>query len=290
VGNFQRGRRQGLKNRDFGSSGIDVRLAASNGARHLDNSARAGKWRTGRPSNRPERVTFAPDLHAGPSLSVYENVSNFLATEKAQSVRIELVSMLHHRALGRDLEKLVVSVVDPRQPMRSMMRAMLAAIGTGRIETYAGANEAFEAMSYNPPDLVIAAASMQPVSGPELIRAMRRADAGPLCFVPAMIMSAHARPSLVEEALRAGAHQVLVLPTSASTLYRRLDWLLNDDRPFELDGDNYVVAGMEERLSLSFPRPSYVPATGPASLPLAIGQTEGQGNAPFALRMRAVQN
>jgi hypothetical protein len=37
-------------------------------------------------------------------------------------------------------------------------------------------------------------------------------------------MSAHARPSHVEDALRAGAHQVL---------YRRLDWLLNDDRPYE---------------------------------------------------------
>jgi PleD family two-component response regulator len=198
--------------------------------------------------------------------------------------------MLHHRALGRDLEQLVVSVIDNRRPMRSMMRAMLAAIGTGRIDTYENANEAFEAMACDPPDLVIAAAHMQPISGSELVRAMRHVDAGPLCFVPAMIMSAHARPSLVEEALRAGAHQVLVLPTSASTLYRRLDWLLNDDRPFERDGDIYVVAGMEERLSLSFPRPSYVPTPGPASLPLAIGQTDGAGDAPYALRMRAAQN
>jgi len=53
---------------------------------------------------------------------------------------------------------------------------------------------------------------------------------------------------------------VLVLPTTASTLFRRLDWLINDDRPFELKGGHYVVAGMEERLSLSFQRPVYVPA------------------------------
>ena len=199
--------------------------------------------------------------------------------------------MLHHRALGRDLEELAVAVVDNRQPMRSMMRAMLAAIGTGRIDTYDSAHDAFEAMTVNTPDLVIASAFMQPVTGSELVRSMRHVNAGPLCFVPAMIMSAHARPNLIEEALRAGAHQVLVLPTSASTLYRRLDWLLNDDRPFERDGDNYVVAGMEERLSLSFPRPSYLPAPGPASLPLAIGQPDGlAGNGPYALRMRAVQN
>ena len=74
-----------------------------------------------------------------------------------------------------------------------------------------------------------------------------------------MIMSARAKPALVEESLRAGAHQVLVLPISASTLYRRLDWLINDDRPFEFKGEHYVVAGLEERLSLSVQRPVYVP-------------------------------
>ena len=115
--------------------------------------------------------------------------------------------------------------------------------------------------------LVIAAASMQPFTGPALVRCMRRASSDALCFVPAMIMSAHAKPTIVEDALRAGAHQVLVLPTSASTLYRRLDWLLNDDRPFELRGEHYIVAGMEERLSLSFQRPIYVPAE--PSFPLA---------------------
>jgi hypothetical protein len=76
-----------------------------------------------------------------------------------------------------------------------------------------------------------------------------------------MIMSVRAKPAVVEEALRAGAHQVLVLPTTASTLYRRLAWLINDDRPFELRGEHYVVTGMEERLALSFQRPSYVPAS-----------------------------
>ena len=100
---------------------------------------------------------------------------------------------------------------------------------------------------------------MQPLSGAALVRAMRHALSGPLSLVPAMIMSARAKPALVEESLRAGAHQVLVLPISASTLYRRLDWLINDDRPFELKGEHYVVAGLEERLSLSVQRPVYVP-------------------------------
>jgi DNA-binding NarL/FixJ family response regulator len=182
--------------------------------------------------------------------------------------------MLYHRALGRDLDKLVVAVVDNRRPMLSVIRAMLAAIGTGRIDTYERPAESVEAMAATVPDLVIAAASMQPLTGPALVRIMRRSRSGPLALVPAIIMSAHSKPAIVEEALRAGAHQVLVLPTSASTLCRRLDWLLNDDRPFELKGEHYVVAGMEERLSLSFQRPIYVPAEPSFPLPRSAPDEE----------------
>jgi two-component system chemotaxis response regulator CheY len=180
--------------------------------------------------------------------------------------------MLFHRALGRDLDELVVAVVDNRRPMLSLMRAMLAAIGTGRIDTYESPTEAIDEMGRTVPDLVIAAASMQPFTGPALVKTMRRVSSEALCFVPAMIMSVHAKSTIVEDALRAGAHQVLVLPTSASTLYRRLDWLLNDDRPFELRGEHYVVAGMEERLSLSFQRPIYVPSE--PNFPLAASMPD----------------
>ena len=44
--------------------------------------------------------------------------------------------MLYHRALGRDLHKLVIALVDNRRPMLLVMRAMLTAIGAGRIHTY----------------------------------------------------------------------------------------------------------------------------------------------------------
>ena len=73
--------------------------------------------------------------------------------------------MLHHRAFGRDLDTLVVAVIDNRRPILSLMRAMLAAIGTGRIETYESPTEAVDAMAKSVPDVVIAAAAMQPLTG-----------------------------------------------------------------------------------------------------------------------------
>ena len=80
----------------------------------------------------------------------------------------------------------------------------------------------------------------------------------------------------------AGAHQVLVLPIAASTLFRRLDWLINDDRPYELRGEHYVVAGLEERLALNFERPMQLL---PVSPPLAVAAADEA--VPFALKMRA---
>jgi hypothetical protein len=59
---------------------------------------------------------------------------------------------------------------------------------------------------------------MQPVTGPALVKSMRRASAGPVSLVPTMIMSVRAKPALVEQSLRAGAHQVLVLPTREHAL------------------------------------------------------------------------
>ena len=194
--------------------------------------------------------------------------------------------MLHHRAFGRDLDTLVVAVIDNRRPILSLMRAMLAAIGTGRIETYESPTEALDAMAAAIPDVVIAGAVMQPMTGPRLVRAMRRSDTGPLALVPAMIMSVRAKPALVEEALRAGAHQVLVLPTTASTLYRRLAWLMQDDRPFELRGEHYVVAGMEERLSLSIQRPVYVPTQPALGLAPITRDEEGAATLDIAKKAR----
>src|SRR4029450_6156482 len=138
--------------------------------------------------------------------------------------------MLYHRALGRDLATLAVAVVDNRRSMLLVMRAMLAAIGTGSVDTYEN-GEAIDARARTTPDLVIAADMMQPLTGPALVRTMRRARSGPLALVPAIIMSALGRPGLVADALRAGA-RFSFFP--ASTLARRLDWLPNDDLPFEL--------------------------------------------------------
>jgi hypothetical protein len=49
-------------------------------------------------------------------------------------------------------------------PCFRLMRAVLAAIGAGRIETFESPTEALDAMAKTVPDIVIAAASMHPLA------------------------------------------------------------------------------------------------------------------------------
>src|SRR6478752_2105644 len=161
--------------------------------------------------------------------------------------------MGQHRAFGQDLEALSVAVIDNRSPMLSMMRGMLAAIGTGRIETYENPFQALEAMVDSVPDLVLAAAAMQPLTGQALVRSMRHSSSGACAFIPAMVMSSNANPAIVESSLRAGAH--------------------------------YVVAGIEDRLLLSIQRPIYMQASF-ASLAASITPDEPADTTPLVQKAR----
>ena len=91
--------------------------------------------------------------------------------------------MPHHRASGVISTQLVIAVVDNRRPMLALMRAMLAAIGTGRVETYESPVEALDAMARDLPDLLIAAATYG---------AFERAGDG-ACHAPHELRGARAR-------------------------------------------------------------------------------------------------
>ena len=91
--------------------------------------------------------------------------------------------MLTHRALGRDLDLLVVSLVDNRRPILSALRAMLAAIGVGRIETFEHPAEALNSMRHAAPEVVFAADELRPLSGCDLVRQIR-ADADRFASCP----------------------------------------------------------------------------------------------------------
>lgn len=127
-----------------------------------------------------------------------------------------------------------------------IVRPMLSGFGVARIRLYGDPKSALHSLLKDPPDLLLANDRMKPIDGSRFVRMMRHLDMGPLCFVPAVILSSWARRCTVERAFLAGAHQVLVLPVSPATLYRRIEWLLRDGRLMVREGRHYVIEGVEE--------------------------------------------
>lgn len=157
--------------------------------------------------------------------------------------------MARHIAYGRKIEDLDIVVIDDARPMQTILRSTLQSFRVQRVRTFDSAEEALDAMQIDPPNLVLTDWYMKPMSGLHLLQRIRRRKMSPLCFLPILFVTAHGTRTVVEKALRAGAHNVLIKPLAPSALYARLQWTLRDNREFQLlDDGRYVIDGMVETL------------------------------------------
>jgi CheY-like chemotaxis protein len=157
--------------------------------------------------------------------------------------------MSHNACYGMPVEFLDIVVVEDSKPMQMILRSMLASLQVRRIRIFDTARSALTAMLRDPPTLIITDLRMPGMSGLSLLRAIRSPKLDPLCFVPAIVVTAHATRSIVEEAAEAGAHLVLVKPVAPAALADRIAWIVGDKRRFVLGTDgNYVIEGLSRRI------------------------------------------
>jgi DNA-binding response OmpR family regulator len=154
----------------------------------------------------------------------------------------------NHAAYGVPIETLDVMVIDPSRTMQTILRSMLQPMRPRRIRIYDTAADALRDMLMEPPTLVITDWRMEPMSGYRLIKVMRHHSMAPLCFTPVIVVTGHATRSSVESAFRVGAQAVMVKPLAPASLRLRLEWLSQDDRPYRLTGDTWVVDGVSQVL------------------------------------------
>jgi len=134
-----------------------------------------------------------------------------------------------------------IVVVEDSKPMQTIVRSILAALNVGRVRMFDMADEALQAMLSEPPNMIITDYRMSPMNGYQLLRSIRNRKMAPLCYVPVIMITAHSTRSVVEKAYRGGAHTVLVKPISPKVLQTRLEWVIRDDRPFEIDETGHCV-------------------------------------------------
>lgn len=157
--------------------------------------------------------------------------------------------MKNHAAYGLEMEDLDVVIVEDSKPMQTIIRSILLSFKVARVRSFDSVDEALQSMLAEPPNVILTDWRMEPASGYQLLRLVRHRHMDPLCFVPIIFITAHGTRALVDKALRAGAHHLLVKPLSPSTLYSRLRWLLTDDRMMVLENSGfYNILGVHKLL------------------------------------------
>ncbi len=156
--------------------------------------------------------------------------------------------MEHHSAYGLDLESLDIVIVDDSKTVLTMIRSMISALKVARVRSFDRGDLALQAIMHEPPNVILTDLAMSPMSGIQLLRMVRQKTMTPLCYIPVIVITAHATQKRVAQLFESGAHHVLAKPMSSAALQQRLKSLVNDRRLMRLEGERYVIDGMHEVL------------------------------------------
>lgn len=151
--------------------------------------------------------------------------------------------MTHHAAYGLEFDQLDVVVVEDSRPMQVIIRAVLSNFGIPRVRVFDSVEPALESMLAEAPNLIVTDWRMEPTSGYQLLRMIRHKHMAPLCFVPVLFITSFGTRALVDKALQAGAHMLLVKPISPTLVHDRLRWILRDSRPMVVGQAGFIGIG-----------------------------------------------
>lgn len=163
--------------------------------------------------------------------------------------------MPHHTCFAVPDQNLDIVIVDDSKTMQGILRSVLSALKVKRIRTFDSAEDAFHAMLSDRPNLIISEWNIGNTTGQQFLRMLRARFMDPLCFVPVIVVTSVATTSMLEKAMLAGAHLVMVKPISTTALASRINWLRHDEREFILGPrGSYEIAGVRDRVKSQIDR------------------------------------
>lgn len=158
-------------------------------------------------------------------------------------------TMNHHACFAVPLSQLDVVIIDESRNMQGILRSILIGMRVRRVRVFAAVGEALTAMVVDPPNLILAEWQLGPITGQRLLDMLRSRGMGPLSFVPVVFLTDQATARLVERAIVAGAHMVLLKPVAPATLIDRIAWICRDRRKLVLGaGGVYEIDGLSQSL------------------------------------------
>jgi CheY-like chemotaxis protein len=147
---------------------------------------------------------------------------------------------MHDKSIELLLQGLNILIVDGNHYMRRLTRTMLTNLGAKSVIEAADGLGALEQIRTCDPDVMFLDWDMPVLDGMEVMRIVRSPGVFPRPNLPIIMLTNRAQRSAVVEALRAGAHEILLKPTSPKALRDRLTAVAINPRPMVKLGKYYV--------------------------------------------------
>ena len=128
-------------------------------------------------------------------------------------------------------------VIDDNVGMRSIMTAVLRALGFSEIRLADDAVEAQKIIPQVKPDLIITDLKMPVLDGVTFVRNLRADESNPFSEVPIIVATGHTEEKHVKACIAAGVDQFLAKPITGKALAERITRALSPDRQFIRTGD-----------------------------------------------------
>jgi CheY-like chemotaxis protein len=144
------------------------------------------------------------------------------------------------KLVRQKIQNLAILVVDHNAYTRRMTRMMLINLGAKLVYEASDGLDALEIVRNSDPDIMVLERDIPVLDSAELLRIMRSPDLFPRPDLPVIMVTREARRANVMEAMRLGAHELLVRPTSPKALQDRLLSIVTKPRPMVRIGEYYV--------------------------------------------------
>jgi two-component system chemotaxis response regulator CheY len=144
------------------------------------------------------------------------------------------------KSIEKMIQGLNILIVDNNSYMRRLTRTMLMNLGAKSVMEAGDGLAALEAIRTCDPDIMLLDWDMPVLNGMEVMRIVRSPGVFPRPNLPIIMLTYRAQRHLVVEALRNGAHEFLLKPTSPKALCDRLMSIVANPRPMVKFGEFYV--------------------------------------------------
>lgn len=122
-------------------------------------------------------------------------------------------------------------IVDDKQYMRKVVKNVLETLGAKLIEEVSDGSEALAAVRSWPPDIILTEWRLYPMTGFDLLKAIR-AEKGPVRFTPVVMVTSETRRERVIQARNTGITEFVAKPFNAKGLLLRIKEVIERPRSY----------------------------------------------------------